>query len=404
MLKNKNYLSLFSLRLLKHTILIFTDSFPLLYFLQLSNNNIIPLGIYYLISYITVYLTIFLLRNFCYSKKRIFLLRIGIFLNLLYFLTIIILNKEIINYMYLLGVIYGLEEGFYYSVFNNFESNAIANTDRHKFIGVYSSISQIISIIIPLIFGAVINSNGFSESAIIIIFLVIFQIISSFIFEDHIRRTEKRVNLKEYIQLVKNNKLLKQVFKNNILNGMIYDGAFKVIINIYIIRVFSDNLSLGIFTSIFAIISSLIGILFAKVIKEKQYPIMIKLATLFTIISLYVLMIKCNFITIIIFNLISSFTKTITTLIIEVANSNISNTKEIKAKYKVQYFLQIETSLVIGRVSSYLIFIVLGLTTSKLFNNLILSIFVIVILFLGDALLSTYKIYRQNDKKIINKG
>ena len=115
-------------------------------------------------------------------------------------------------------------------------------------------------------------------------------------------------------------------------------------------------------------------------------------------------MIKCNFITIIIFNLISSFTKTITTLIIEVANSNISNTKEIKAKYKVQYFLQIETSLVIGRVSSYLIFIVLGLTTSKLFNNLILSIFVIVILFLGDALLSTYKIYRQNDKKIINKG
>lgn len=59
-----NYKELFSLGTLKHIGSIFTESFLVLYFLSLSNNNILPLGIYYLIVYATIYFTIYFFKIF----------------------------------------------------------------------------------------------------------------------------------------------------------------------------------------------------------------------------------------------------------------------------------------------------------------------------------------------------
>ncbi len=66
---SKNYQSLFSLRLLKSVIGIFTSNFLVLYFLELNNQNILPLGIYYIVVYLTIFLTIFFVRNICKTKK-----------------------------------------------------------------------------------------------------------------------------------------------------------------------------------------------------------------------------------------------------------------------------------------------------------------------------------------------
>ena len=53
---SKNYKVLFSLRLLKSILTNFVDVFLVLYFINVSNNNILPLGIYKLVAMITVWL------------------------------------------------------------------------------------------------------------------------------------------------------------------------------------------------------------------------------------------------------------------------------------------------------------------------------------------------------------
>lgn len=69
-----NYKVLMSLRLLKNILATFIDSFLVLYFLTISENNIIPFGIYKLIAVSTIFLTMFLLRNLCKSEYRKFIL------------------------------------------------------------------------------------------------------------------------------------------------------------------------------------------------------------------------------------------------------------------------------------------------------------------------------------------
>lgn len=79
-------------------------------------------------------------------------MRIGIVLNLTYFIAIILLREKVVDYIYLIGLLYGLEEGFYFSVYNMFESDGVSNTERTKFTGTYSAVQSLFGILFPTIF------------------------------------------------------------------------------------------------------------------------------------------------------------------------------------------------------------------------------------------------------------
>lgn len=270
--KLNNYKILFSLRLLKSILNNFLDVFLVLYFLSVSNSNILPLGIYKLVAVVAVWLVIFLTRNHCKSQGRIKFMRIGIILYFIYFLSIIILKERVVDYIYLIGLLYGLEEGFYYSVYNMVESDGIENKDRAKYNESYAATKNVISIIFPIIFGGLIQESGFINATIFALLIVVVEIILSNLFKDNNIPESNKTNLKEFRKLLESHKEYKKILLTKVFSGLTYsEGALSYVVTIYIIKVFSESISLGIFTSIFSIISVIIGILFVKVIKPKHY-------------------------------------------------------------------------------------------------------------------------------------
>lgn len=362
-MKVSNYKVLFILRVLKNIISSFVDSFLVLYFLDVSDSNILPLGIYKLVAIIAIYSVIFLTRNFAKSKHRANLMRIGIVLDFVYFLTIILLKDKVVDYIYLVGLLYGLEEGFYYSVYNILESDGITNEERAKFAGTYTATESILSIVFPLIFGSLIYATGFLKSLIIVFIIVIIRIILSFIYKDNNIPKSNRTNMKNYFGLTKKDKKFKQMYIVEFLNGLVYsEAAFSYIVTIYIIKVFSDSFSLGVFTSIFSIITFIIGMLFAKFIKREHYARTIKISMVFTILSLFLMIFNCNAVTIVLFNLFQTISKKLKNLITGNNQANLSNDSKIQKEYKTEYWLANETSLVIGRIISSSIFILIAYT------------------------------------------
>lgn len=327
MIKIDNYKVLFGLRVLKSIISSFVDIFLVLYFLDVSDSNILPLGIYKLVAVITVYLVIFFCRNLTRSKNRANLMRIGIIFDFIYFITIIILKDKVVDYIYFMGLLYGLEEGFYYSVYNILESDGINNDERAKFTGTYTATKAILSIIFPLIFGSLIYTTGFIKALIIVFIIVVIRMILSFIFKDN-----------------------------------------------------SNSFSLGIFTSIFSIITCIIGIMFAKVIKKEYYSFSIKISMSLTIVSLFIMIFKCNVITIILFNLFQSISKCLMDLINGNSQYNLCNDEKIKKEYKTEYWLANETALVVSRIISNCIFILMAYTNSQLII-IIFALFLVMFAF-----------------------
>ena len=387
-----NYKVLFSLRILKNILTTFVDSFFVLYFLDVSNSNILPLGIYKLIAVIAIYSVIFLARNFAKSKHRINLMRIGIILDFVYFLTIILLKDKIVDYMYLIGLFYGLEEGFYYSVYNMLESDGIANEEKAKFNGSYTAVQSILAIIFPLIFGSLIYATGFIKSLLVVLAIVVIRIVLSFIFKDKNIPKSNKTNMKKYFELTKNDKRFKQLYKVLFYNGITYsEGAFSYIVTIYILKVFSNSFSLGVFTSIFSIITCILGILFAKFIKEKHYETAIKITMNFTILSLCLMIFKCNVITIVLFNLFQTISRNLVFLINNKNQLDLCNIQKVQKEYKVEYFLSTETSLVIGRIISYALFILMAYTNS----NIIMFIFVLLLILYSHSSINFQKAVKE---------
>lgn len=362
-----NYKVLFSLRTLKNILTNFVDSFLVLYFLDISDKNIIPLGIYKLVAIIATYSVIFLLRNFTKSKNRVNLMRIGMVLDFAYFLIIILLKDKIVKYIYLVGLLYGLEEGFYYSIYNILESDGITNEERAKFAGTYTAIESILSIIFPLVFGSLIYKTGFLKSLIVVFIIVTIRLILSFIYKDNNVPTGNKTNMKKFFELTNKDNRFKQIYKVEFLNGIVYsEAAFSYIVTIYIIKVFSNSFSLGVFTSIFSMITFVVGIMFARFINRKHYASAIKISMIFTILSLFLMIFKCNAITIILFNLFQTTSKKLKELIVGNTQANLSNYNLIAKEYKTEYFLSNETALVIGRILSSSMFILLAYINIKI--------------------------------------
>lgn len=398
-----NYKAISGLKIFKSVIDLFISTFFVMYFLNLSNDNLIPLVCYYLIVYFTVYFTIFSLRNICKSPKRVYLLRIGIILNFVYFLLIYFLKENMVNYTWLIALVYGLEEGFYYSVYNNFESSGITNEKRKKFLGMIYALKSILSILIPLIFGSIMSVEGFDKCIIVVLILVILQIICSFVFTDIAIPKKTRTNIKEFVKIIGNNIKIRQIFKVEILNGIVYSGAFNSIVTIYIIRTLKDSMSYGIFTSVFAIITTIVGFYFAKLSKPKNYTINLIISCILTISGITLIIFKCNFMTIIIFNLLQSYSKTIVELINSNSLMNIANIKELKDKFKVEYFLGMETFLVLGRAIGYLLLLTLAFFNTSIWTNIILILFAFFIVVFTKLSINLQRI-SMNDKKTDEKN
>ena len=388
-----NYKVLFILRVLKNIIANFVDVFLVLYFLDVSDKNILPLGIYKLVAIIAIYIVIFSVRNFAKSKHRANLMRIGIVLDFVYFLTIILLRDKVVDYIYLVGLLYGLEEGFYYSVYNILESDGITNEERAKFTGTYTATESILSIIFPLIFGSLIYATGFLKSLTSVFIIVIIRIILSFIYKDTNIPKGNKTNMKKYFELTKNDKKFKQMYIVYFLNGLVYsESAFSYIVTIYIIKVFSNSFSLGIFTSIFSIITFFVGILFAKFIKRKYYAIAIKVSMVFTILSLALMIYNCNVVTIVLFNLFQTISKKLKILINSNNLANLSNDSRIQKEYKTEYWLANETSLAIGRIISSSFFILIAYTNP----TIMISIFAICLVLLALNSIKLQNVIEEN--------
>lgn len=264
------------------------------------------------------------------------------------------------------------------------ESDGVKNSQRAKFQGSYTATKAVLSIVFPLVFGSLIYATGFLKSLIIVLIIVALRIILSFIFRDENIPKGKKADLKKYFELTKNDKRFKQLYKVEFFNGMLYsEAAFSYIVTIYIIKVFSNSFSLGIFTSIFSAITCIIGILFARVIKEKHYVPTIKVSMTLTVIFLFLMIFKCNVITIILFNLFQTISKNIVTLINGKNQSNLCNIQEIREEYKVEYWLTTETSLIIARIISSCMFILMAYTNS---NIIIVAFAVFLILFADNSI------------------
>lgn len=189
--------SLMACDLTNGIINLFCETFLVAYFLQISNENIIQVSIFYIILYLLLGVASILLGNIIKSKpkKRVSIYRFGIIIKSIYILLIVLFKDKISQYFIIFAIFYGIAEALYWSTHDVMNTQIVDNENRKKYMTTKRILSKFINILVPIILGTSIELTSFGNIAIYIFVLTLFQIIMSlqidtnkFVIDDKIQK------------------------------------------------------------------------------------------------------------------------------------------------------------------------------------------------------------------------
>ena len=374
--------------LINNVLYMFVNTFMVAYFITLTNYDYKQISIYYALSFIAILLTFLTFGRIIKNKNQVWVFRSGIIAYCLYILMLAFLKEKIVIYFAPLGFFYGIVQGLIWVAAHTLVNEHTQN-NTNKFISFKSIISKILKIFFPIVFGVSIELTSFSYVAKIVILLSITQFIFSLFIEDKAKTYDKKYNLKEYINLVKNNDKFKTVYKLCICDGIV-NYLLETLIVILTVMTFKTTISLGVITTITAICSILSVYIFQYKLKSNWK--ILKICNIMMISSVLLLLINISKPTIIIYNICTAIFLVILSNTGDTKRYEIVSENEIVVKdYIVEHQVVCEAILNITRIIAYILLFVISLFNNIVLFKILLLLVTIVILIYSKLLIKLKK-------------
>lgn len=369
---------------MKKIMILFLGPFLTAYFIKTSKESLIDLSLYYVFSYIILAIGSFLVASIIKNKFRIGMFRIGVILNFFYIMFIIILKEKIVDHLGLMSILYGISSSAYWFSYNLFSINKIENIKRTEYTVKSKIVSSTIGIICPILLGTIITATNYELTAVIILFISIIQIILSFMLTPDKENELPKFNLKNTWNNLKDNNQIRKTSLVEFLIGMnVSDGALEILMTILIFDSFKTNMNLGIITSITTILSMIFVHIYGKVYKNKDDKIIITISSILPVISVLVLLMWKNNITIIIYNVCYVIFTSLLTLTSEIRLFNLADSYIVDKNNQTEFFAIREGILNCGRIFGYLMLLFAGLSGNQLILNIVMVLLTLSILAMG---------------------
>ncbi|MFK7780033.1 MAG: MFS transporter, partial [Candidatus Gracilibacteria bacterium] len=244
---------------------------------------------FFIAHYVGIILNSFFVK---YGYRRIihFLSFFGLIIS---YLFIIFLGEQVINNIYIVGIIFGFFNGSYYMNYNINQFDLTTFKNRGNFEGIKKSLKIISKMFYPALFGTIISFYNINIAFVVGIFLFISAYFVGDVKFDYSKGKTKYV---KFFKILKDNK--KIVF--SILGTFFFTLAFSIplielIIPILIYNEVGTELKLGFSLSFLSVISIAIMYLFGKMIDYKHYNNSLIVLTILYIFALLGLVLLDNY-------------------------------------------------------------------------------------------------------------
>ncbi len=376
--------SLMACDLTNNIINLFGETFLVAYFLQISNENIIQVSTFYIILYLILGVGSILLGNIIKSKpkKRVSIYRFGIIIKSIYILLIILFKNKISRYFIIFAIFYGIAEALYWSTHDVMNIQIVYNENRKKYMITKRILSKFINILVPIILGTSIELTSFGNIAIYIFVLTLFQIIMSlqidtnkFVINDKIQK----YSLKDYTTYLSNEQKenINKVYELAFLYGIMMD-TIRVLVVVITIMTFKTSFNFGILTTIFSVFSMISLYLFNKLYQKKYAKRLLLFCATLVVLGVLGLILNINKTTLIIYNFTYSITVYILEVMFKIKADDIVKENNIE-KWLVEYHTFTEGFMEIGRITGFILMLLVGLLNNVIYFKLLLLIVTISI-------------------------
>lgn len=359
---------------------VFLGPFLTAYFIKISTESIVDISTFNILNYL--FLAIFgIIAGYVVKKKNtIFVLRLGIITKFLCILFIFFLGERITTYYALVSFVYGFSSMFFYIPFNIVHAEVVDNKKRTAFELKLNTIKNIVSILGPILLGATITLINYQLTAIIILIFSLIQIIASFFLTPiSIKHTEYHP-LKTLKNLLKRSSYRKMLIVEY-LNGLTFsDSVLGTVLTILIMLSFKTDFNLGIITSLTTLLSLFAIYLYSKFYKEKSDKKLLLVSGITIFLAMLILAVKIVPVTIISYNIIYGILGTGILFFIYILRL-FNLAKDIGSDNKIEYWSINEFVLNIGRVSGFILLLIVSFIGLEYIVYFFIFLSIIVLIF-----------------------
>lgn len=381
---DKSARSLMACDLTNSVVSLFGETFLVAYFLQISNENIIKVSIFYIILYSLLGLGNILLGYIIKSKpqKRVVIYRFGIIVKSIYILLIALFKEKISKYFIIFAIFYGIAETLYWSTHDIMNIEIVENENRKKYMTTKRMLGKLINIVVPIILGTSIELTSFINMSIYIFALTLIQIIISLHIDINKFGTEdkkERYSLSEYHKnlSIEQKEKINKIYKLAFLYGIMMD-TIRVLVVIITIMTFKTSLNLGILTTVFSIFSMISLYLFNKLYQIKYSKKLLASCATLVVLGVMCLIVDMNRTTLIVYNFTYNITIYFLEVMFKIKADNIVKEYNIE-KWIVEYHTFVEGFMEIGRITGFILMLVAGLLNKIFYFKLLLLIVTVCI-------------------------
>lgn len=356
---------------------VFIDTFLVAYLLNITNDNLTIVSLYYIVVYslraIGNVLIGYYVKSHQHKSKQVVI--IGIIFRAFFILIISLLTTKIKKYMVLIAVIYSISETFYWCAHELLYIELTNNKNRKSYMSIKKILSKVVNIVTPIILGASIEVFSFIKISTYVFLLSLIQIILVLSISINLKKTNKeKYNLLVFLDFIKINKIKKiDNYGNSGVYLGIIENAISTLIIFITIKTFKTSFNLGVLTTIFAIFSMIVLLLYKKFYNKKNSHFILALCCVIFVTGVLGLLIEFKKFTLVLYNFCYIIAFSVFDVIYNTKKGNLVKECSLE-NYRVEYINYASITILIGRIVGYLLIFILSFIDNSIFLKILLVI------------------------------
>lgn len=379
-------------------LLIFIDLFLVSNVLKDVNYDIsykiMQIALFYIIYYAVLGISYLFSGYYLKNHNKSVFVSIGAFGFTIVIVLIYFLRGQLITFLPLIALLYGLSFGFYSPGYHNLTSETISSKHQVRFFAVKRIAFQAVYVVFPITFGFI-DSIDFSIVIIIMAVLCVALVVFSFLIKPK-QVYKLSFNIRKFYKYLKKNKQstepLRFVYLSNFFRGASID-CFTTFLTVLVWIGAQSTSTLGILQSVFTLLSIVTLFLYLRYYRKKRSKAFI--FPVFIIVCLSVLSIiitqGTSMVAITIFYAVYTI---LNVVYISISDSRKASVVRILSLHShiLESTAIMELTLAGGRVFSSLLLLLSGLFDGLIGNNsnifllVTLGIIAVLYIFLGLSL------------------
>ena len=375
---DKSANSLMVCEIINSIIDLFLNTFLVAYLLNITNENMSSVALYYVVDYAVTGICMYLIGYFLKKYNLANIYRLGIIIKCIFVILIVFLRNQIQYFLIPIAIILGIAETIYWGACDNMVGLVTNENNREKYTTNKKIIRSFTKIVMPIVLGTSIEMLSFYRVSIYVMILALIQVILSLFIKIE-KQKYKKFNIKEYFKNtnIKNNNRLKIVYKSSILYGVLLD-LIPTLVTIIIVMTYKTNFKLGFLNTIFAICSMITLYLFRKIKNNKIQKNILIGGSLISLISVISLVISLGKIEVVIYNIISYSFIIILEILFNIERFN-NKKNNVNEEFYIESQIFINMIMQIGRVIGYGLLFIIGLSNNIIYFKTLLLITTLII-------------------------